>query len=238
MSDASLWDAFRALNAHRRAVRHFRPEAVADHELEAVIGEAQLAPSSNNSQPYRLICVRSPVAKAEVARFCHDQRAAASAAALIVQVCGRSFALETLCCFARHLETSGRDAKSLAYHRKQLKKARLFLIIGGWPIWAPAVALITLLMPGAALLPLGGSGLKHWSVRSSLFAAQSLMLAASAAGLDTCPMEGFNASGLARHLKLGRDCVIPLVIAVGRRADDARLEERWRKPFSLAATFL
>jgi nitroreductase len=238
MADTSFWDCFRTLNARRRAVRHFSNEPVTDEELEAVLREAQLAPSSNNAQPYTFVCARSPAAKAEVARYCRDQRAAASAAALIVQVCGRGYARQTLQSFADHLDTSERDQKSRAYHRKQLKKARLFLAIGSWPIWAPLVALITLFRPGAALLPLGANGVKHWCVRSSLFAAQNLMLAASAAGLDTCPMEGVDPMGLARHLKLGRDCVIPVVIAVGHRAENARVEERWRKPFALTAQFL
>ncbi len=238
MTDASHWECFRTLNARRRAIRHFGEDPVSDEELEAILREAQLAPSSNNAQPYAFLCVRSPAAKAEVARYCRDQRAASSAAALIVQVCSRDYARQTLQCFADHLDSHGPNGSSLAYHRKQLKKARLFLAIGSWPIWTPVVALVTLFRPGAALLPLGANGIKHWCVRSSLFAAQSLMLAATAAGLDSCPMEGFDAMGLARHLKLARDCVIPVVIAIGRRAQNARLEERWRKPFTLAAQFL
>lgn len=36
------------------------------------------------------------------------------------------------------------------------------------------------------------------------------MLAASAFGLDTCPMEGFNARKVAKALGLSRDLVLPL----------------------------
>lgn len=238
MQDSSLWEAFRTLNARRRAIRHFREEAIPDHDLEAIIAEAQLAPSSNNAQPYEFICVRSPAEKAEVARNCRDQRAAASASVLIVLVCGRRLALHTLRDFSSHLQQTTRDAKSLAYHRVQTRKAQWFLAVAAWSLWSPLVAIFTLMKPAAVLLPLGANGVKHWCVRSGLFAAQNLMLAASAAGLDTCPMEGFNAIGLARYLKLSRDAVIPLVIAVGHRAADARLDERWRKPFPTAAQFI
>jgi nitroreductase len=64
------------------------------------------------------------------------------------------------------------------------------------------------------------------------------MLAASAYGLDTCPMEGFNARKVAKALRLPRDLVLPLIIAIGHAAADARCEPRWRKPLELAVELL
>ena len=58
------------------------------------------------------------------------------------------------------------------------------------------------------------------------------MLAAAAKGIDTCPMDGFSASQVARLLNIPRGAVIPLVIALGYRSDDARIETRWRNPVS------
>ncbi|WP_246500193.1 nitroreductase family protein [Pseudomonas cyclaminis] len=58
------------------------------------------------------------------------------------------------------------------------------------------------------------------------------MLGAAAKGIDTCPMEGFSGSQVAKLLDLPRGAVVPLVIALGYRAENARIEDRWRNPIS------
>ena len=235
----SLADHFARLNARRRAVRRFNGHAVSDATLLAICGQAQLAPSSRNSQPYRFLCVRSPGLKAAIAPLCNDQAAARTAAALVVVVAGRALAMETLSAWDQHLTGDcGLDSRTITYHRVELKHSRVFLHIGAWPVWSPIVSLIAFLYPAASLLPLGRMGVRHWTARSALFAAQTLMLAASAYGLDSCPMEGFNAPKVAKALRLPRDLAIPLIIAVGHAAVDARCEPRWRKPLELAAELL
>ncbi|HVZ49676.1 MAG TPA: nitroreductase family protein [Gemmatimonadaceae bacterium] len=238
-SPDSLAAHFARLNGRRRAVRRFSGRPVSDATLLDICREAQLAPSSRNSQPYRFLCVRSPALKARLAPLCNDQAAARTAAALVVVVAGRALAMETLHAWNRHLAGDcGLDPRSVAHHRAELKESRLFLRIGAWPVWSLVVAVLTLLHPTASLLPLGRAGVRHWTARSALFAAQTFLLAASAYGLDTCPMEGFNAARMARALRLPRDHTIPLVIAVGYAAPDARREPRWRKPAELAVKLL
>jgi nitroreductase len=61
-----------------------------------------------------------------------------------------------------------------------------------------------------------------------------MLLAASARGLDTCPMEGFDPRRLGRILGLERGDVIALVVALGRRRPGALIEPRWRRPFEAA----
>jgi nitroreductase len=51
-------------------------------------------------------------------------------------------------------------------------------------------------------------------------------------------MEGFNAPKVAKALRLPRDLTIPLIIAIGHAAADARCEARWRKPLELAVELL
>jgi nitroreductase len=224
-------EVFSRLNGRRRAVRKFDGTTVPDQVLRAIIAEAQLAPSSRNSQPYRFVCVRSPEQLAAIAPLCNDQMAACSAAALIVLVAGKRFASETLDAWDRHLATDcGLGDRSIAHHRAELRTSRLFLSIGSWPVWSLLLAVIGLFQPATSLLPVGGIGMRHWTARNAIFAAQTLLLAASAYGIDTCPMEGFNAVKLRKALCLPRDLLIPLVVAVGRAAVDARIEPRWRKP--------
>ena len=139
---------------------------------------------------------------------------------------------------ARSASAPSTIARSIAYHRAELKTSRVFLRIGGWPIWSVLVGILALWRPAASLLPVGGMGIRHWTARSALYAAQTFLLAASAHGLDTCPMEGFVATKVARALGLPRDLTIPLLIAVGHAAADARCEPRWRKPLEMAVDLL
>ena len=234
-----LADHFARLNGRRRAVRRFNGQPVPDAALLAICGQAQLAPSSRNSQPYRFLCVRSPALKAAITPLCNDQAAARTAAALVVVVAGGALAMETLNAWSSHLAGDcGLDPRSIAHHRAELKRSRMFLRVGAWPVWSLLVDLFALLHPAASLLPVGRMGVQHWTARSALYAAQTFLLAASAYGLDTCPMEGFDAPKVAKALRLPRDLAIPLLIAVGHAAADARCEPRWRKPLELAVQLL
>lgn len=231
-SMAGTWTAFRVINAYRRAVRDFDGSPVADEDIRAVLAEGQLAPSSNNLQPYQFHWIKDPALKREIAAACHNQRAAGSASTLIVLVASSALSKRSLNGLAEHVEScSALNEASRTYHRAHLKTLRRFGSIGEWSLWTPLMALASWIDPALMLLPFGPSCTRHWVARNSLFAAQTLLLAAAAKGLDSCPMEGFHARKVAQLLKLPRGAVIPLVIALGRRAPGARIEPRWRVPF-------
>lgn len=236
-TDASdqRWCAFQTVNQNRRAVRDFDGKPIPDEEVEAVLSEALLAPSSSNAQPYVIHWVRDPAMKTAAASACRNQRAACTASTLLVFVSASRFALQTVSLFRAYVEsTPDLTEKSRAYHLKQLKTGRMFLRIAPSVFWAPLHSLLTTVFPALTLLPFGPKAVRNWLARSALFAAQTVLLAASARGLDTCPMEGFDARKLARILGLRRGDVIALVVALGRRRPDALLEPRWRRPFDVA----
>lgn len=79
-------------------------------------------------------------------------------------------------------------------------------------------ALLSFIRPPLSLLPLGPLGQFSWCARGGAYAAMDLMLAAAAHGFDTCPMEGFSGTGVARSLGLPRQCAVVLVVAIGHRA--------------------
>ncbi|RMR60267.1 Nadph nitroreductase protein [Pseudomonas syringae pv. actinidiae] len=191
------------------------------------------APSSGNMQPYQLHWVRDPGLKANLAVACNGQKAAASAAELIVIVASPALGLRTANAQLDHVEGSsvlGTDSK--AYYRKQIGMFQKVLGVGSSFLWSPIVALAALIRPTLSLLPIGHIGGRQWAARNAIFAAQTIMLGAAAKGIDTCPMEGFSGAKVAKLLQLPRGAVIPLVIALGYRADDARIEERWRNSIS------
>jgi len=227
------WDAFQAANRFRRAIRKFDSTPIPEKEVYALLTEAALAPSSGNLQPYQLHWIKEPALKANIALACNGQKAAASASDLIIVVASPAFAKQTALAQLVHVEDSsalGPDAK--AYYRKQVAKFQKILGLGSSALWSPLLFLAALIRPSLSLLPIGFLGSRHWAARNAAFAAQTLMLAAAAKGIDSCPMEGFSASKVVKLLGLPRGSVIPLVIALGYRADDARIEDRWRRPMT------
>lgn len=227
------WDAFQAANRFRRAIRKFQFRSIPEGDVRALLAEATFAPSSGNMQPYQLHWVRTPALKASLAQACNGQKAAASAADFVVFAASPAIGRRTAEAQLDHVEKStvfGPESK--AYYRKQIGKFQRVLGTGSSVFWSPFLMLAAWIRPTLSLLPVGHLGSRQWAARNAIFAAQTLMLAAAAKGIDSCPMEGFSASQVSKLLGLPRGTVIPLVVALGYRADDARIEERWRLPLS------
>jgi nitroreductase len=229
MSDLQ-WDTFSAINEHRRSVRDFTGEPLSDKDMRAILEATQLAPSSSNLQPDELHWVKDPGLCSRMAEACKGQRSAKSASAFVVIVAKWRGVKQTYQDFLAHVDHSALyDEKSKAYHHGRSKEISLIsnpvarLLAGGFRF------LLSFFTAHVTLAPFGTSGLHHWAARNSIFAAQALLLAASARGLDACPMEGFNPMRVAKVLGLGRGEVIPVVIAIGKRREDAKIEARWRR---------
>lgn len=227
---AGNWADFQAMNRQRRAIRDFNGAQISNDDIAALLAEAVLAPSSGNLQPYQLHWIRSADLKEQVSLACNGQKAAKSASTLIVVAANPAFALQTAS--EQRAYVDGSEAfgqKSKDYYHKQLNMFERLLKVGTLPIWTPLVSIAAFFRPSLSLLPVGHLGSKHWAARNAVFAAQTLMLAAAAKGIDSCPMEGFSASKIVKLLDLERGTVIPLVIALGYRAVDARVEAQWRR---------
>ena len=67
------------------------------------------------------------------------------------------------------------------------------------------------------------------AIRSCGIAAQTLMLAAKAMNYDTCPMVGFDAEKIAKFIKLPKDHLVTMIIAVGKK-----IKEPWPRSGQLA----
>ncbi|KIH83631.1 nitroreductase family protein [Pseudomonas batumici] len=227
------WDCFQSANRFRRAIRTFNSTPIPEEDVYALLAEAAFAPSSGNLQPYELHWIRDPSLKSSIAQACNGQKAAASATGLIVVVASPALGTRTAGAQLAYVESSSALASnSKAYYRKQIGKFQKILGVGSSALWSPLLFLAALIRPSLSLLPVGHIGSRHWAARNAIFAAQTLMLGAAAKGIDSCPMEGFSATKVAKLLGLPRGAVIPIIIALGYRADDARIEERWRRPMA------
>ena len=227
------WAAFQSLNRQRRAIRKFNTTSISEEDVRELLAEAILAPSSGNLQPYQLHWVRSANLKAEIAKACHGQQAASTAAEIIVISASAAIGKQTAVQQLAYVEASDLlESKSKAYYRKQLGMFNKVLGIGASAFWMPLVYIASLIRPSLSLLPIGSIGSRNWAARNAMFAAQTIMLAAASKEIDSCPMEGFSAPEIAKLLDLPRGAVIPIVIVLGYRAHDARVETRWRRKLS------
>jgi nitroreductase/uncharacterized protein YndB with AHSA1/START domain len=66
-ADVSGADLFTALHT-QRAVRHFRPEPIADAILEEIFAAATRAPSARNAQPWGFVAVRDAARRTQIAQ--------------------------------------------------------------------------------------------------------------------------------------------------------------------------
>ena len=67
-----------------------------------------------------------------------------------------------------------------------------------------------------------------------MLAAQTMLLASTAAGLSSCPMEGFDGRRVRRALRIPRRYSVPLIVAVGHPTPLARDDPIATRRFDLA----
>lgn len=238
MEQDQLWNAFKEINQTRRSIRDFDGNDVSEREINEVLTQTLLAPSSGNLQPYKIHVIQNKQTKEKIAQHCNSQRAARSASLLIVFESSPQIALKTLNLQSEFIQqSSGFSSNAKSYYLKQLDKFKRLLTVGGWTIWTPVVGLLTMALPVLSLAPLSKIGALHWSSRNTTYAIQNLLLALSAKGIDACPMEGFSGVKVAKELGLSRNSAISLVVAVGYRTKEALIDPQWRRTLDKAVIF-
>lgn len=223
---------FEKVVRNRRSVRIFDGSPVPENVVRKCLELALLAPNSSNLQCWEFYWVRSPEKKAKLVQLCLGQNAARTAAELIVcagridniQAQGKQM-LKALNGTGLKIPQAVRD-----YYGKVVPLA---YASGPFSVLAPfkwlAVTLAGFFRP-TPREPLGKGDLRLWSAKSSALACENLMLAFSAHGFDTCPMEGLDSSRVKKMLGLPRSSVITMAIAVGKRAPDGIYGPRVRFP--------
>jgi nitroreductase len=219
-----------AVMRQRRSVRAYLPERIPDSVLNACFDLAILAPTSHNLECWQMIDVRDSIRLAALRHLCLDQPAAANAPHLIVAVArpdlwrrGRAMMLE-------HIQQEKADPtlhKALReflplFELKYRLQIPLLFEDGPFHILAP---LKRLLVWGGAWFkpmmrgPFGRHEQALWAIKTAALACENLMLALTAHGFDSCPMEGFDEPRVKRLLGLPRAAEIVMVIAAGRGAE-------------------
>jgi nitroreductase len=227
----------------RDAIRVFEPVEISAALRDELLEAARLAPSSFNSQPYRLFWVSSRDSLRTVAQLCFSQPPAQTASARLAS------RLLTLAHGApppwvqlEWMRATGFSPEEIAEFERKSKFAKWFFIQGWWNLLGALKWLafrVINLFKIIGMPPVTRQGLFKWATKSTSLACENLMIAAQSLGLNTCPMEGADARRLARFLRLsGRDREIVMVIAIGKKSPHHIDLPQWRRPLGSTVTIV
>jgi nitroreductase len=207
----------------RRSTRHFRPDPVPPALLDGLLEAARWAPSGFNLQPTHFVVVTDPGAKARLYPACMKQRQVVEAGASVVFTGDRRVVENHFERVLRQDREAG--AINAAYERLLRKAVPLSFNQGpfgaGWLWKAVAGAVAGRFIPVPSVQAVHKS---FWLAKQVCLSAMVFMLAAAAAGLATCPLEGFGERAVRRALGIPPSQAVVLVVAVGY-ADNSGLKK-------------
>jgi nitroreductase len=226
----------------RRATRGFDPVEVPAAARDQILTAACAAPSSFNSQPYRLIWIESPGAKEKAAELCLSQSPAVTASVLVVAVADLGLWTATNEGQLQWMRETGFSEDKILVFEKKAKFSKWFYLQGWFNVFGAAKwTVLKTIHPWKifGMAPASRQGLFKWATKSTALACANLMIAAEALGFNTCPMEGFDGARLGKFLGLSRRTQeIVMVIAVGKKSAKHQDEPRWRRPLEATVTIL
>jgi nitroreductase len=222
-------DQFHQLAHDRRAVRTFKADPLPEGMLDRLLDAARWAPSGYNLQPTHFLAVTDPALKAPLRTACMDQKQIEQAPATVLFLGDRRVATNNFQMMLEHEQQAG------SLHPKYKASLEKFVPLAfhtgpvgfGW-FWKATLPPVRRL--GAPTPELPAIHRRYWLAKQVSLSAMVFMLAATAAGLGTCPMEGFDEGRVKRLLKIPSHMIVVMVVPVGYSADGP--QARTRLPLS------
>ncbi|HTQ96478.1 MAG TPA: nitroreductase family protein [Candidatus Acidoferrum sp.] len=228
--------------ANRRAIKSFDPVEIPPDVRTQLLDAARLAPSSFNMQPYRLYWIASPAQRDAAAKLCLAQSPAATASVLVVAVADIGSLQNTSQLQLDWMRSSGFPEEKLRDYARTAKIGRILFMPGPFGLFGALKWLLFRLVHFWKTMgtpPVFRRDIFKWAAKSTSLACQNLMIAAEALGLNTCPMEGFDARRLSQFLGLSpRLHEIVMVIAIGKKSAAHCDQPQWRRPLEATVTVL
>jgi len=182
-------DVIQALK-ERRSINFFDPErSIPDDTLKELLEIANLAPSSFNLQPWKVIAVKDRGRKKVLRRCAFDQPKVEEASVVLIIVA---------------------DPMGVEENRNAVIKSNIEL---GY--MKPEATESTLGMIQTLYGPPNSPQRKVFAVKNASLFAMSVMVAARGLGLETHPMDGFDEGAIKKEFGIPNDKIVPMIIAVG-----------------------
>jgi len=231
---------FREIVNYRRSVRKYKSEPIDAEKVKQCLELSVLAPNSSNMQCWEFYHITDADTMKNLAHYCLDQQAAATAQQMVVFVTRQDLfgkrrramiELES----QNVLKNSPENKKTERVKRWELYYGkvipflygRFFGLLGMFR--KLLVNIVGLFRP--IVYQVSESDVRVVVHKTCALAAQIFMLAMSSEGLDTCPMEGFDSRRVKKLLKLPMGAEINMVVSCGIRDEGGIWGDRMRVPF-------
>jgi len=194
---------------------------------------ARQSPSAFNTQPYKVVLVYRPEQKLAVSKYClgPNRQRVLDADCTAVFLADRQIA-KTLGTYRSFVERQLRR-DGIPLNRKLMRVTQLYIWMfsSGYPFprvvraaisffVRTGMSFLNLLVGRFYPLPTLASS-ETWSSKQAAMAAMTYMLACSSRNVQTIPMEGVNAAGIRRALRIPSRYAVPLVVSTGIAAERA-----------------
>jgi nitroreductase len=202
--------------AKRRSTRKFHAKTVPAEVIDKAIDAALLAPNSSNMQPWEFYKVRSPDKKAAIVDACFGQSAARTASEIIVAVARRdTWRRNQQLQIAALKKNPNTPPMVFDYYQKLVPMTYIhgpFSILG----LLKRIIMTTIgIFKPVPRGPFSHSATWRVLIKTTALACENLMLALTAQGYASCPMEGFDEKRVKKILGLGRNARVVMIIGAG-----------------------
>lgn len=196
-----MQEEFTRIIHERRAVKRFdQAHTVDPQSIKELLNAANRAPSAWNLQHWKYVVVNEPEAKAKLHPIAYGQNQVVDASFTVIVLGDLEANRNAEAVFEADV-MEGRMPEQVKNNLiKQINEAYT-----GNPVHS-----------------------RDEAIRNASLAAMQLMLAAKAAGLDSCPMGGYNASMLIEAFRIPPRYIPVMLIAVGKMAEPARPSNRFQ----------
>jgi nitroreductase len=204
-------DYFEAVRA-RRSIRKYTEAEVPREVMEKALDAAVLAPNSSNLQTWEFYWVQTPEKKKFLRDACLNQSAARTAKELVVVVANPALWEKTNPAMLEFAQSVKAPRMVLDYHERHipLTYGYRYLALVKWLV-LNFVGLFKPIVRG----PTSFRDLQEVSIKSAALASENFMLAISAQGFASCPMEGFDEVRVKSLLNLQSGSRVVMVVSVG-----------------------
>jgi len=194
--DPAKAEGFLESMRRRFACKRFRKnESLSDPAIEFLLECGRLSPSSFGLEPWHFVVVTNPAAILALGDACFAQDAIFTSPCVIVILARKETAYSLGSAFLS-------------------QRAERFP--GGYPVFEADYQ-------GYHEFLLNEGRILHWARAQTYIACANMMTGAAAAGLDSCPIEGFDEAGVLSALdKSEKDWTVGIVVAFGRRDEEIR----------------
>lgn len=221
---------FQKILDHRRSIRIYNGKPLPEGVMRSCLEDALLAPTSSNLQVFELYWVKDPEKKKALAQACMGQPAATTAGDLVVVVARHDLWQQNLGKLVTVMTSGGKELPPPVkkYYLKQIPMLYRKDPFGVMNFARRAIFTTMGFKKPMVRTPVNDGDHRIWGHIQASLVAQTLMLAISSRGFDSCPMGGFDEKRVKDIIDLPRSAEVTMVISAGTRKTEGLYGPRIR----------